>query len=89
MWIIKKQTLPPMEFDKLRVLITDNAIQKSIDELMDIKLVAYEKTIITPVHLLNDWLTAILNYCKEQVPLLPSLLQKPDELDDLFRNHVK
>lgn len=89
LWIIEKQTLPPMEFDKLRVLITDNAIQKSIDELMDIKLVADEKTMITPVHLLNDWLTAILNYCKEQVPLLPSLLQKPDELDDLFRKHVK
>ena len=49
----------------------------------------FDVRFIYTVHLLNDWLTALLEYCKEQVPLLPSLFQKPDELDNLFRKYAK
>jgi len=89
LWIIKKQTLPPMEFEKLRELITTEEIQKGIEELMRIKVIADEKATIAPVPLLNDWLADILNYCSEQVPLLPILIQKPDALDQLFRKYIK
>ena len=89
LWIIKKQTLPPMEFEKLRELITNKEIQKGIEELMRIKVIADEKAMIAPVPLLNDWLADILNYCSEQVPLLPVLIQNPDALDQLFRKYIK
>lgn len=89
LWIIEKQTIPPMEFEKLRTLSISSDVQKSIDELMEIKLIADEKAMITPVHLLNEWLEETLKYCKEQVSLLPALLRKPDELNHIFRKYIQ
>jgi len=89
LWIIEKQTLPPMEFEKLRVLITDDEIQTAIDALMKRKLLADEKTLIAPLPLLNNWLTDILKYCHTQVPLLPVLIQQPDELNIFFRKFIE
>lgn len=88
LWIIKQQTVPPMEFAHLRTLITDSDFQDNIDKLMEQKLVTNEKGMIAPVRLLNDWLTTTLSVCKEQVPTLPSLKQQIDELDRVFRKHI-
>ncbi|MEJ2883848.1 nucleotidyltransferase domain-containing protein [Pedobacter sp. GR22-6] len=87
-WIIERQSVPPMEFEHLRVLITDPKVQHSIDELLAQKLLVDEKTMIAPVALLNDWLTTTLSLCKEQVPTLPSLKPQIHELDQLFRKYI-
>jgi len=87
-WIVEKQTVPPMEFHKLRILITDNSVQKSIDELLEQKKDADEKAFITPVALLNEWLTDTLNNCREQTPLLPSEKQEADDLNVVFRKYI-
>lgn len=89
LWIIERQSVPPMVFRHLRVLITDLKVQHSIDELMEQKLLANEKAMITPVALLNDWLATKLAFCSIQIPLLPSLKQQTDELDQVFRKYIR
>lgn len=87
-WIIDRQTVPPMEFEKLRVLITDAGVQKLIDNLLQQKQTADEKATIAPVKLLNDWLTDTLSYCRERIPALPSEKHNPEELNKLFRKYI-
>jgi len=88
LWIIERGSVPPMEFESLRTLITDSAVQHSIDDLMKQKLVADEKALIAKISLLNDWLTTTLSLCKEQVPLLPAINQKTNELNEVFRKYI-
>lgn len=88
LWIIERQSIPPMEFQHLRVLITEPQVQHSIDELMEQKLLANEKAMITPVYILNNWLADTLSFCKTQVPLLPSIKQQSDKLDHVFRKYI-
>lgn len=89
LWIIERQSVPPMGFEHLCVLITDPKVQHSIDDLMAQKLVADEKAMITPVALLNDWLTTTLSFCKAQIPLLPSVKQETGNLDQIFRKYIR
>ncbi len=88
-WIVEKQTVPPIEFDKLRILIRDNSVQKSIDDLLEQKKDADEKAFITPVALLNEWLTDALNNYREQIPLLPSEKREADKLNGVFRKYIQ
>ncbi len=88
LWIIEKQSVPPMEFTPLRNLVQNQDVQEGIDTIMLIKQAADEKALIAPVDVLNDWLTLTLAYCKEKVPLLNSTRQTTEELDDLFRRAI-
>ena len=88
-WIVEKQTVPPMEFYQLRVLISHSEVQNSIDNLLEQKQMAYEKAFIAPVMLLNEWLMNTLNLCKEQVPLLPSDKKDSDKLNEVFRKYIQ
>jgi predicted nucleotidyltransferase len=89
LWIIKQQTVPPMEFSHLRVLITNDSVQRGIDELMEQKLAADEKAMIAPISLLNEWLDSTLSFCKTEVPMLPAIKQQTAELDLIFRKHIR
>jgi len=88
-WIVEKQTVPPMEFDKLRVLLTDNKIQDAINGLLAQKQMADEKAMIKPVDLLNEWLADTLNRCKEQLQQFTSEQQPAQPLNELFRRHIQ
>lgn len=88
LWIIENHSVPPMEFAPLRVLIRDETVQQAIDEIMAQKQLALEKAFIARVTVLNNWLTDVLGYCKEQVALLESNKQTIGELDELFRNYI-
>jgi len=59
-WITEKQTLPPMEFGKLRMLVDAEPFQTGIHKLLKMKLVSDEKTLIAPVVILDEWLNATL-----------------------------
>jgi predicted nucleotidyltransferase len=89
MWIVEKQTVPPMEFDKLRVLLADNKVQTAINGLLAQKQMADEKAMITPVVLLNEWLADTLNRCKEQLQQFTSEQQPAQPLNELFRRHIQ
>ncbi|MHA4894026.1 nucleotidyltransferase domain-containing protein [Pedobacter sp. PWIIR3] len=88
LWIIERHSVPPMEFEPLKVLIKDPKVQQGIEKLMEKKLVADEKAMIEPVALLNDWLATTLSNCKIQIPLLPSIRQQTNELDQVFRKYI-
>ncbi|MGY4539883.1 putative nucleotidyltransferase [Mucilaginibacter sp. UYNi724] len=89
LWIIEKQTVPPMEFEPLRIMITDNEVQNVIDELLERKKDAVEKALIAPVPVLNLWLSSTLDYCKERIPMLLSEKKHPDELNNIFRKYLQ
>jgi predicted nucleotidyltransferase len=88
LWIVQRQTLPPMEFEPLSALIADDAVQTAIDDLMIKKQVADEKAVITPVTVLNEWLGVTLKHCKEQIAALDSTKQTTHELDAFFRKFI-
>lgn len=89
LWIIERQTVPPMEFVQLRALITDPELQHCIDNLMEQKLAADEKAMVKPIALLNEWLAAHLSLYKDQVTTLPSVKRKTNELDEVFRKYIR
>jgi len=88
LWIVQRQTLPPMEFEPLKALINDKVIQTAIDTLMIKKQVADEKAIIAPVAVLIDWLAVTLTYCKEKIADLDSAKNTTQELDAFFRKFI-
>lgn len=88
-WIVEKQTVPPMEFEALRVLISDTKVQNGIDALLEQKKLSGEKVVIAPVALLNEWLGDTLATCRERMPLMPSVKKDTDELNGLFRKYVQ
>jgi len=87
-WIIEDQTLPPMEFGKLRVLIEEVNLQLNIDTLLRVKSISDEKTLITPIKDLDIWLKNTIFYCKDKIAKLPANHQKTDELNLMFRKHI-
>jgi predicted nucleotidyltransferase len=88
-WIIVKNEVPPMEFDKLRVLVDNDNIQQDIDELLKKKLVSDEKAFIAPVLSLNEWLGDLLTKCKQDILHLPATHMQTEELDLIFRKYIQ
>lgn len=89
LWIVEKQMIPPMEFEHLRVMISNTKVQNAIDELLERKKIADEKALIAPVPVLNQWLSDTLDWCKERIPMLPSEKKHPDELNNIFRTYIQ
>lgn len=88
LWIIERKSVPPMEFDKLRVLIVDTKWDETINELLERKKLADEKTLIPPVALLQSWIAETLEYCREKANALPAMQHGTEELDVLFRKYI-
>jgi len=89
LWINERQTVPPMVFDQLRLLITDIEVQINIDELLKMKKEADEQTVVPQVQVLNTWLEKTLLACKEGIPALAVRKQHTDELNTVFRNTIQ
>lgn len=87
-WIIEKLTVPPMEFEKLRVLVDDRNFHSSVDELLKMKLISDEKTLIEPIASLDQWLNETLLDCKITLAQILSNHQKTDELNVIFRKYI-
>jgi len=88
LWIIEKKTVPPITFDELRTLIEDKEWNAATDDLLERKKLSDEKTTITPVPLLQDWIEKTIVYCKEQASLLPAVQYNTIELNILFRKYI-
>ena len=78
-----------MELSHLRVIIKDEKVQEAINELLEQKEKAAESAYIPQVVVINNWLSAVLKNCKEQVINLPSNKKKPDELNEVFRKYIQ
>jgi hypothetical protein len=87
-WIIEKQTVPPMEFEKLLVLVENQSFHFYVEELLKMKMVSDEKTLIEPVPVLDDWLNNTLSNCKIALSEIASTHHKADELNAIFRKYI-
>ncbi|SFW40400.1 nucleotidyltransferase domain-containing protein [Chitinophaga sancti] len=88
-WIVEKGAVPPMEFHILRTLISDAAWQATIDALLIQKQAADEKTLISPVMPLQQWIADTIQYCNEKAASLLPLKNNTVELDVLFRKYIR
>lgn len=88
LWIVKKRTVPPMQFKDLRILVEDPHWHTAVDELLLQKQAADEKAMIAPIPLLHEWLQKTLTYCKEESAAMPPLKNDTVTLDNLFRKYI-
>jgi predicted nucleotidyltransferase len=87
-WIVEQQSVPPMEFGKLLSQVNDQLFQSSIDELLKVKLISDEKTLVDRANVLDDWLNSTLLHCKELISQMPAIHKKPEELNIIFRKYI-
>jgi len=87
-WITQKQSVPPMEFEDLRVLVDDGIFQKNVDELLKLKTMSDEKTLINPIAVLNDWLNETLSICKISLTHIAPAHSSAEELNTIFRKYI-
>lgn len=88
LWIVKKKTVPPIQFGDLRTLVEDLHWHSAIDELLLQKQAADEKAMIAPIPLLHEWLQETLAYCKQESADMPRLKNNTITLDNLFRKYI-
>ncbi|MRG48961.1 nucleotidyltransferase [Chitinophaga sp. SYP-B3965] len=89
LWIIENEILPPMEFRLLRTQVGDVTWQNAVDNLLEIKQHASEKTIVPVVPLLHAWLKETIAFCKEKAAQIPSSQESIEPLDQLFQKYIK
>jgi len=87
-WIVEQQNVPPMEFKKLLPQVNDKLFQSSIDELLKVKLISDEKTLVDRVNVLDEWLNGTLSHCRELISQMPAIHKKPEELNIIFRKYI-
>ncbi len=88
-WIADKNEVPPMEFGKLRTLITDGVIQKLIDDLMERKATSDEKTLIKPVLPLHSFIEETMDYCVNKRANLAEHKGNREALNVYFRQIIE
>jgi len=88
LWIVDKQELPPMEFVLLRAQIKNEVWQNAIDELLNIKTQATEKTTIQPVPVLNTFIEEQMEFCEQHIPSTHKENMVIEPLNVLFRNFI-
>jgi uncharacterized protein len=87
-WIADRREVPPMEFGKLRTLLT-NDLNKTVDELLKQKTVVDEKYLIKPVEKLHTFIKEEIAYCEKAVPALVSSNADSEMLNNLFRKYLR
>lgn len=87
-WILEKNSVPPMEFGLLRTLVADAKWNQAVDGLPQQKKQVDEKALITPVTLLQDWLSATLTRYKEKADAITAVKHDTGQLDELFRKYT-
>lgn len=89
MWIAEKRELPPMEFYILRTVIDDSSIQASIDELLERKIAADEKSMIAPITLLHNFIGERLKDLTLKGKEIDEHNADTDAINNLFRNIIR
>lgn len=87
-WIIDRQSVPPMQFSKLRVLVEDSSINTAIDELLEAKKTADEKTTMPPNAVLHTFIKDTIGYCNANKDKLSERDSDTGRLNELFRQMI-
>ena len=88
LWILEKQTAPPMEFATLRTLISDSTWNIAVDDLLERKQAADEKSLVAPVPYLQQWIATRLEAGMQRANQLPPQQHTTEQLDDIFRKYI-
>jgi uncharacterized protein len=89
MWIVKHRAVPPMEFEKLLVMVADRSdLLAAIHELLRLKYTANESTEITAVPILNDFILTEIASCAAAVKTIPKHHADSAPLNALFRKYA-
>lgn len=88
-WITEKKEVPPMEFSKLRTLIPNQEIQLELDNLLEQKKHADEKTLIPAIPFMNDFIAETMAYCYTEKDKQEDQRKDSAELNVLFREMIK
>ncbi|PWV54053.1 nucleotidyltransferase domain-containing protein [Chitinophaga sp. S165] len=89
LWIIEKKTVPPITFRELRVAVDDKAWNDAVDDLLALKKISDEKTRISPLPVLQEWIGKMITYCKEQAAFIPAIQHDTIALNNVFRKYIK
>ncbi len=87
-WIIDKQECPPMEFSKLRALVSDRKVDNRIDDLLLMKKKENETYVTKADPLIHEFLKDRISYCEVASRKITPLKTQPDNLNELFRKTI-
>jgi uncharacterized protein len=87
LWIAERKTVPPMTFDKLRVLLPSH-LNAAVDNLLTIKVVSDEKAHVDAIPELNEFIFQNIYYCQTLAPDMPEKRGNTEGLNRLFRNSL-
>jgi len=86
-WIIKNNTIPPMEFDDLLILIeSNNELKNEVSILLEKKAIAKEGEMISINKVIHNFIHAEIERSEELVKSCPNNQTKATKLDEFFRN---
>lgn len=84
-WILERETPPPMAFAELMKSQLPEDLQKTVRQLLALKINAPEVIMIPRIDILNDYLDRSIVEVKEQIEKLPKETARDwDELNSLF-----
>lgn len=87
-WILENNSCPPMEFEPLRGILKDSAVQHAIDELLKQKANADEKTIIPKVPVLQNFIAQNLEEIAAQKNQVKDFKGNIETLNHFFRTTI-
>jgi uncharacterized protein len=87
-WIVQYGTPPPVEFDKLRPLITDTAVNERISALLEEKARVDEKHLVSPDPLLHQFIRQQMEACERYAKDLSKKETDVAPLNALFRKTI-
>jgi len=87
-WVTEKRTVPPMELSTLRTIESSEPFQKCIDDMLKVKSVSNEKTLIKPITILDEWLDNSISGCKTLLDQIQSNHEQATELNDIFIKYI-
>jgi len=85
-WIADKKEVPPMEFNKLRILAGDS-INIRINDLLKQKSQVDERFIMKAIPEFNSFIKEQITYCEKAVPEITSIADS-DLLNQFFRKYA-
>jgi predicted nucleotidyltransferase len=86
-WIADRSEVPPMELNKLRVLLSDD-LHPVLDTLLLQKAEVTEKFMIGHIAALDHFFEEQLSYCQQVVPEASSVFIDNEPLNQLFRKFI-
>ncbi|WP_353164795.1 nucleotidyltransferase domain-containing protein [Empedobacter brevis] len=87
-WIVENKTIPPMEFEKLKYLIEDKAIENRVDEYLEMKANVDESFKIPKNDQLFNWLFNLKTELKTEAEKLPKIEFDKNEINAFFLKTV-